>query len=648
MGTVHGREQREQKRTGIREHRARGAASAALLAAAMMAPPAAAADDIYMPSATPTSPKFSKTHIVEWDLPFVAPLEQAGGGITVDSRGHDDNRIWFLSQDNATAMPRLFRFDPAKSLTKGKAQWRSWNLDPSFFTGGVKRLRPSYDRRFVFVRTQAAVQRVDTHKCHTDSYGAETCELTVFPDELGAFFVSDIAVDENYRVFWTSSPDGLNGFVNMLVITEDAYSKVSAKLTRWPVPGGGAGTCNGGAGSLLCLAGIDVYPGYKNRVFFSEETGNNIAELNVYTNEVKRWNLGKAFGFRTDMFGNVDPQQPIVQGPRQLNIDGKGKVWVITASRHLVSLDPATNKLTRHQVPDEFATDTSHLAPDDDVVGYTVSDPFINKVGMLFPKGMPVFLKPAATPAYPVTQPLEVKPQQTPTKANSVAPQPKIVPVETTPKDDGVFVEARISESRCAYGYVCSSPSVSPLGITANRGKAQGTFFYTARLGDGIRIGFVRLPHRERVKHGRDDDDCDDGYDASKDPEWHDHRSDYDDDDHDGVENRHDPKTTKERADRNDSQSVGAGQTVEYPLTATASSLAIIGSVKATSLTAQMGVEIVNGLGAVVATGASIGGVAVATLALPAPGTYKVRMKNYGLTSVTQTPTMIDRQPWLP
>ena len=63
---------------------------------------------------------------------------------------------------------------------------------------------------------------------------------------------------------------------------------------------------------------------------------------------------------------------------------------------------------------------------------------------------------------------------------------------------------------------------------------------------------------------------------------------------------------------------------------------------------AQMTVEIYNQLGALVASGVSVGGVTAATLPTPAAGTYKVRVKNYGLLSVNQTPTFIVREPGLP
>jgi hypothetical protein len=161
-----------------------------------------------------------------------------------------------------------------------------------------------------------------------------------------------------------------------------------------------------------------------------------------------------------------------------------------------------------------------------------------------------------------------------------------------------------------------------------------------------VRIGFARLPHKEKIKHGRDDDDCDDGEDVATHPGWHDHTSHVDDDDDDGVDSKYDNRTSREDTETGDPAALSAGQTAEYPLTATATTLALIANVSADPLS-QIGVEIYDQLGALVGSGTSVGGVAVAVVPTPAAGTYKVRVKNYGLGTVNHTPMLLVREPWL-
>jgi len=180
--------------------------------------------------------------------------------------------------------------------------------------------------------------------------------------------------------------------------------------------------------------------------------------------------------------------------------------------RHLVSLDPSTSKMTKHQIPGGDSNDPWGLAPDDDVVGYTGA-PVEQGSRCWFPKfhrglrqvgsGVAVS-EPFATVALPECSSVV---------SGARARDAKIVEATTTRKDDGTYVEAMISSN--------SNDSMQPLGITPNRGKAQGTFFYTVGLAAGVdptsgpalakRIGFARLPIKEQIKHARDDDDADDG-----------------------------------------------------------------------------------------------------------------------------------------
>jgi hypothetical protein len=594
---------------------------------------------------TSTSSQFLKfTHIVEWDIPALGDVEP--GAITVDSHGRDNNRVWFLTR---TGAQKAYRFDPARSLMRGSAQWTSWQLSqtpPLSTTGGLKRLKPSDDRRFLFVRTSDNLQRVDTHKCTSGTLQTAfapatppTCELTVWQDQPFNLNVSDLAVDSANRVFTTATPLSLDinsSYVQMLIPGSAPLptTTATAKVKRWTVRGG-AGFCATAGSGGPCLSGIDVHSSkYKDLVYYSEPEGNNIGELNVATNVVRRWSLAK-----------VNASEP-----RQLNIDRQGKVWVVTGSDHIVSLDPSNNKMTSHQVPvtDGFAdSDLFGVAPDDDVIGYTNAGFSENKVAMLFPKGNAVSVTPTRETLPPVWVEVPVMSERSVVESDSVRPQGKIAPVMVTAKNDGTFVEARVDLARCESSWCSPVASLSPRGITPNRGKAQGTFFYAVGFSDAVRIGFARLPHRERIKHGRDDDDCDDGEDASMHPDWHDHDSHPDDEDDDGVDSKHDTRTSREDSETRESSALSAGQAGEYPIIASATSLALIASVVADDPLARIGVDIYNALGALVASGVSVGGVALATLPAPPAGNYRVRVTNQGLAPVNQTPTLVVREPWL-
>jgi hypothetical protein len=465
--------------------------------------------------------------------------------------------------------------------------------------------------------------------------------LTVWQDKgVDQFTTSDLAVDGMNRVFTTAlaDPAALNtAYLQMLTPgPAPATDGTTVSVKRWRV-GGGAGFCLT-SGSGPCLSGVDVYSSkYQNLVYYSEPEGNNIGELNIVTNVVRRWSVT-----------NVGASEP-----RQLNIDQAGIVWVVTGSGHLVSLDPNTNKMTGHQVPVAADNDLFGVAPDDDVIGYTNAAATENKVAMLFPKGDAVTVTPMCETLYPFYVDVPVMADLSVADSNSVPPQGKIAPVTITSKDDGVFVEANIQLARCVSGPCSSVPSTSPHGITPNRGKAQGTFFYTVGFsadagGATVRIGFARLPHRAKIKHARDDDDCDEGVDAAANPGWHDHTAHPDDPDDDGVDSKFDMRTSREDAQTGDTTALGPGQIAEYPLTAASTTLALIVNVIADDPLAQMTVEIYNALGALVASGVSAGGVTLATVSTPPAGAYKVRVKNYGLRSVNQTPTFLVRQPWLP
>jgi hypothetical protein len=63
---------------------------------------------------------------------------------------------------------------------KGGAAWKSWTLSELPFmagaSGGLRKLRPSSARRYVLVRTESSLQRIDTQDCYAGD--PQTCQRT--------------------------------------------------------------------------------------------------------------------------------------------------------------------------------------------------------------------------------------------------------------------------------------------------------------------------------------------------------------------------------------------------------------------------------------------------------------------------------------
>jgi len=646
-------------------------AVAALAAAAIVPLPAAAAtnDLTTTPTSTtttavssPSTTQIGTAHLVEWDLTLLPDQIDANpGAMVVDTRGEDRNQLWFVTRvatpdpdvapDPSVSGQRVYRFNPAESLLKRDAQWTSWDLRFDSMAGGVKKIRPSHDRRYIFVRTASYVQRVDTQKC---SYGS--CERTVwsFPGEEVFPFVSDIAVDDQNRVFTTGispAPSSFSdGYLQMLkpgaapplTTPPTSVNAPIGTVTRWHV-GGAAGACVSQGPSTVCNSGIDIHHKNQYLVYYTEPGSNNIAELNIAITyptaskpNVRRWSLDKLSAYVGES----------ITQPRMLKVDRWGKVWVNTGSGHLVSLDPSTSRMTKHLIPGT-ANDSFGIAPDDDVIGYTGAG--TNKVAMLLPKFTPIYVPPVPGVALFEDFPTVVVSEASQQVSGTVPGDPKIVQANTTRKNDGTFVEALINTG--------GNNSLSPLGITPNRGKAQGTFFYTVGLtppGTGTncgidfciakRIGFARLPVKERIKNPRDDDDADDGRDRYTHPGWH--NSEPGDDDADGVPDQYDSSSSSDGMRIDEPATVPIGQSADYPASTSATTLALLASVTADP-TATFAVDVYNALGALVGTSGPLVGVGLATVPTPAVGTYTVKVRNVGATPITQTPTFVVREPWL-
>ncbi|PYR03784.1 MAG: hypothetical protein DMG00_25405 [Acidobacteria bacterium] len=249
------------------------------LAAGLMLPAATPAQTVEQPAVQQPAFQVRTAHLIEFNIP--AKIDASPGAMVVDTRGEDNNRIWFVTR---LGTQRVIRVNPAKSLMKGAAQWTSWELaQDSFTTGGTKKIRASHDRRFVFVRTAMSLQRIDTQNCMpATALTPATCERIEWQDQIPPN-VSDLAVDDYNDVFTTGvvgdplSPNLAQSYVQMLppgpVPANTATG--SATVTRWTV-GGGAGFCadlGRTTTSFPCLSGIDTWPGSRSPIYFSQPEG---------------------------------------------------------------------------------------------------------------------------------------------------------------------------------------------------------------------------------------------------------------------------------------------------------------------------------------------------------------------------------------
>jgi hypothetical protein len=532
--------------------------------------------------------------------------------------------------------------------------------------GGVKKLRPSHDRRFVVVRTSQAIQELDTQACVPPADGTITCAgaLRVWrtPDfaSLNDTFVSDVAVDDNRRIFTTGTGGASGqaaGFIQMLVPTNLPFTKSTDPVKaptgtafRWTDDG--VNQCALGAdpfadNSIPCNSGVDVRPSNPNVVYVSNQGANSIDELNLTTNTIRRWPMPPP----------IDQNKPI-SDPRQLKIDSNETIWVTTGSGHLVSLrvnggdgcPKGTNRMTRHTMPGTDGTGTAAggwgIGPDSNVVGYT--DSTNNKVGMLLPHdGGFCQIVQTNIPAPKVPVDATAQPVSTTATSEPAPAAAKTVLKQTTRKQDGTYVEAVINMPAGSVDPKMVPPdSLTPLGITPIKGKGQGTFFYTVGFagpqGNVNRFGFVRLGIPERINNPRDDDDSDDGF-KTADPTWN--VGSAGDADGDGVPDQYDTNTSRDNMTVMAPPVVPVGQSWEYPMSTTPTSLALIAAAMPDSPTATIAVDVYNSIGTLVGTSGPIVGAATATVPTPAAGNYTIRVRNLGTANVTPTPTVVVREP---
>lgn len=379
----------------------------------------------------------------------------------------------FVYTVTRTGELRLVRLTPSTTPT---CNW--WDLDDLTVTTGGLRFKASANQ--AFIRGVTDLQRIHTL----------TNVRTRWVDGLTS--LSDVALQSNGadNIYTTgvvgcptpTDPAGCSAAGGVVQRFSVVGWNTAGTVTRWLV-GGGAG--------LVPYSGIDVHPAYPNLVYYSEPASDNIGELNTSTNMVRRWNLAGVGAF----------------GPRQLDVDANGIVWVGTASGNLVRLDPTRTTLNVHvaEVPLSFLS--SVVAIDADaVVGYTTSDD-LSKVGMFSPD-LGVAL--TATPTGPV--PVTPSPNNANLSATSSATTTQFtgaalrVPKSVTAEQSAdLFANGQFIEALLPTGVptgACPAPSTQfpedpcsastgPQGIANDPNKAGA--YFTAVGNSVLRIAHVSL-----------------------------------------------------------------------------------------------------------------------------------------------------------
>jgi hypothetical protein len=638
----------------------------------MAAAPGDASAQVAFTMPTTCTPETVETRLIEWDLD---PMEDfVPGAVVVDDQSSSrHSKVWFVTRNGET---RLYRLTPGLGIKKDAAEAKSWPLG-AIQTGGV-RLRHSSDGRFVFVNTNdddsasGALVAVDTK---------DNTRVT-WQDRPQQLHMSDVSVDTRgghtvftaalaYRDQTGTQTDGVDGVVQSLRPGTPQYKNgqwiVPAEVTRWIV-GGGAGTCDDTGAGSPCIPGVVVDRRRGHPIYFSAPQFVN-----------KDSSIGAV--------GEIDPRPvkcnpsdpysdcakvrywPIPAGtasPRQILLDDSGKVWGITSSGHLFSLEVDRNydrgEVTRHDPIGPAPEDLFAVAPDGGTIGFTDADN--NEVSVLFPEKVRQKVTPAIKLVKVVKRTLEGVREAAHPKAHVVEPrQATALGVKYTNPGDGTYLETDTSTGMASSGSEVSS--FNPTGMAPDGARKTGSFFYGVTFSGGSnRIGHFEVkvdPDRE-LDHRKDDDDfdddgkdnkddADDDDDGRFDPEDDDDDNDCivdtmdNDKDNDGVENDHDSDGYREHK-RTDRRSMAPGESKDYEMAADANSLLILAVVEAATLTTPLSIEIVDPNGVVVLSTPPALGKAVASATPALAGVYTVRVKNGGTTSTTFKTTLIGKQIW--
>jgi hypothetical protein len=689
----------EVRSTTFNESRLGRAARLGLIATALLALTRPAAAQL-LSTQTTSCVQPVDTRLIEWD---VTPLgDSVVGALAVDDRSSSrQSKLWFVTrvsgspstedglQDgpedpNTQPTTRVYRLTPGRGIKRDPATARSWALGAGI-TGGL-RLRHSDDGRFVFVNTQQEDAAPGDGLVAVDT--RDNTRVTWF-DRPHQFFISDVSTDtrgSGHSVF-TAAPvfrddmgnvDGGDGVVQRLRPRQpelrDGKWIVRADVTRWLV-GAGAGECdNTGSLSSPCIAGVVVdrrrgHPIYFSAPRFVNNNGSTVSAVGELDPTPVKCNAYDLYNSCAKV--RYWPLPAGTASPRQILVDDNGKVWGITGSGHLFSLDIDQSRkkavVTRHvPVPGGVLLspgDLFALAPDGGTIGFNDSE--TNEVSVLFPNAVKKDVFPETRNVERRERILKGVREDADKQDHAVDPNDAVADgLKYTNEGDGTYLETDVSTGVRDDGTLTGS--ASPTGTAPDGARKTGSFFYGLFFGGGLanRVGHfeVRIDPDKELEHRKDDDDFDDDgddddWDADDDDDGRDDAWDDDDDndcvpdmmdndhDNDGVENEHDSKSNREHK-RTDRGSLGAGQSKSYETTADSNSLAMVAIVEAATLTTPLSIDIVDPNGVVVLSTPPALGKAVATTTPALPGVYTIRVKNGGLSSTTYKTTIISKSIW--
>ena len=417
-----------------------------------------------MISASPTAAQLpvapTTADIIDWDLPSLqgaGSCPSAIGAVTLPPSG---DPVYYVTRGTCPAIspnnpgrmgPVMLRFIPGNPLPTGQASWRAWNLgatlpngQPLEDTGGMKITR---DGSVAFVRAAREIVRVNM----------TTNVLTHwidFADTNDPVSWSDLALVERcggYIDVYSAhtNPTG-GGIIERLTVQN---SSNNATVKRWDV--------GGGAGSEF-LSGV-AYSAGNGKIYFSEGLSNNIGELDPNTGRVRRWSL---FAVNATT-------------PRQISIDTKGIVWVVTASGNLVSLNPCSNDMASYEIPGAGgvpspgpAANPFGIGTSGGIVGFTEADG--KKVGTLIPNKATVCVTPSCATATVICDSICGSTECIHADYGCVTPQskPGQPAVHTDVDPVGEFIETTLPDT-----------GNFPLGIFRDVQRPVGNFYFVVELG---------------------------------------------------------------------------------------------------------------------------------------------------------------------
>lgn len=681
----------EVQRIPSSESRLGQAARLGLIATTLLAGTSPAAAQLNLTTTTACTPQGVQTRLIEWDLTrqdIGFNEDVVPGAMTVDDQSSARrSRVWFVTRAGET---RVYRLLPGRSIKNDAAQATSWPLG-ALLTGGV-RLRHSGDGRFAFVNATnddallngalIAVDTVNNTRVTWVDRAQQTHMSDVSVDTRGggqSVFTAALEYQCNRAIDTqcATGTDGGEGVVQRLRPRQPQFGQtvavVPADVTRWLV-GNGAGTCTDTGVSAPCIPGIAVDRRRGHPIFFSApgfpSSGGAIGELDPRPVKCDPYDmLNSCAKVRYWRLPNPNPTGVAISGARQLLVDDYGKLWGITSSGHLFSLEVSSSSnraiFTIHNPDGPGLEDLFAVAPDGGTIGFTDSNN--NEVSVLFPQKFEIKVDAVPDVAVRVERRLDGQREAAQPAGYAIATRVADAQgLKYTKANDGTYVETNVATGVVQNAGGSDVASEGPTGMQPDGSRKTGSFFYgvTFSGGETNRIGHFEAtvdPEKELEARKDDDDYDDDGNENGDDPDDDDDgygdAADNDDDndcvpdamdndhDNDGIENEHDTASHRENK-RTDRGSMAPGTSKGYEMVWDANSVLILAIIEAADLTTPLSIEIVDPNGAVILSTPPALGKAVASAVPALPGVYTIRAKNGGTQTTTYKTTLIGKTIW--